>query len=70
VLGMPLGPAGDAYQAMIDAEPPELEDRWISVGNIATSWNPASHNAYWADRDFYKHAGGMIRKALAIADAL
>jgi hypothetical protein len=67
VLGMPLGPLGDAYAQMIADG--ELADRWISVGNFVTSWNPASHNAYWADRDFYKHAGGMIRQALAIAEA-
>ena len=38
-------------------------------GSIVTGWNPASHNAYWTDRDFYKQAGGMIRQALAIAEA-
>jgi hypothetical protein len=66
VLGMPLGPAGDGYAEMVANG--EIADRWISVGNIVTSWNPASHNAYWTDRDFYKQAGGMIRQALAIAD--
>lgn len=43
VLGMPLGPAGEKYARLIAAG--HLEDRWISVGNWATSWNPASHNA-------------------------
>jgi hypothetical protein len=67
VLGMPLGPAGDGYAEMVTNG--EIEDRWIKVGNIVTSWNPLSHNAYWTDRDFYKVAAGMIRGALAIADA-
>lgn len=67
VLGMPLGAAGDGYAEMVANG--EIADRWISVGNILTSWNPASHNAYWTDRDFYKQAAWMIRKALAIAEA-
>ncbi|KPQ13658.1 MAG: hypothetical protein HLUCCO18_17235 [Rhodobacteraceae bacterium HLUCCO18] len=67
VLGMPLGPAGDAYAEMVANG--EIADRWISVGSIVTGWNPASHNAYWTDRDFCKQAGGMIRQALAIAEA-
>jgi hypothetical protein len=67
VLGMPLGPAGDGYAEMVTNG--EIEDRWIKVGNIVTSLNPLSHNAYWTDRDFYKVAAGMIRGALAIADA-
>jgi hypothetical protein len=67
VLGMPLGPAGDSYAEMVANG--EIADRWISVGNIVNSWNPASHNAYWTDRDFYKQAAGMIRQALAIADS-
>jgi hypothetical protein len=26
--------------------------REISVGEVLTSWNPLSHNEYWADGDF------------------
>ncbi|MBF9050118.1 hypothetical protein GTA62_11880 [Roseobacter sp. HKCCD9010] len=64
VLGMPLGPAGPQYEAMINAG--ELRDAWINVGNLFTSWNPASHNEYWDHRNFYRPAAEMIRKALLI----
>ena len=64
VLGMPLGPAGPQYEAMINAG--ELRDAWINVGNLFTSWNPASHNEYWDHRNFYRPAAELIRKALLI----
>ena len=48
VIAYPLKGINDAYQAVIDG------DYEINVGSAATSWNPACHNGYWEDKDFYK----------------
>ena len=64
VLGMPLAASSSGYRALADSG--ELTDTWIDVGNIAEFWNPASHNAYWTDRHFYRPVAAMLRKALEI----
>lgn len=48
VLGYPLKPISDAYDATVDDDIP------IDVGNILVGWNPASHTGYWSDNDFTK----------------
>lgn len=45
VIGYPLRGLNNAYARMVTA------DRSVNVGNILTSWNPASHVEYWTDND-------------------
>lgn len=46
-----------------------IEDREINVGNLATSWNPASHSRYWTDDDFVTPVAAYLSKLIAAADA-
>ncbi|MCI5047171.1 MAG: hypothetical protein MRY59_06695 [Aquisalinus sp.] len=62
VLGYPLADIGPRYKAM--AERGELKDISIDAGNALTAWNPASHNAYWRDDDFYGPVAKLLRKLL------
>ena len=48
VIAYPLKGVSDAYNNAVS------EDHEINVGSAATSWNPACHNGYWEDKDFYK----------------
>ena len=52
VLGFPLHDVSPKYRAL--ATKNQLADVEINAGNILTSWNPLSHNAYWTDEDFYR----------------
>ncbi len=45
IIGYPLKAINDIYNARVTADKP------VNVGNILTSWNPASHVAYWTDND-------------------
>ena len=55
-LGWPLVPLYTKNMAQLDDAQRHtvalIEDRAINVGSAATSWNPASHSAYWTDDDF------------------
>lgn len=62
VLGYPLAPIGEHYKAMVDNG--ELEDIVINSGGFFTSWNPASHNAYWRDDEFYRPVAGYLKRLL------
>ena len=48
IIAYPLKGINEAYGDAIDG------DYEINVGSAATSWNPACHNGYWEDKDFYK----------------
>jgi hypothetical protein len=48
IIAYPLKGINDAYGEVISG------DFEINVGSAATSWNPACHNGYWEDKDFYK----------------
>ena len=43
VLGWPLGPLSEDYRLLVS-------DHRVTVGSLATAWNPLSHHAYWGDR--------------------
>lgn len=43
VLGWPLAQLGPDYAA--------VNDREVNAGSLISSWNPASHGAYWSDKD-------------------
>lgn len=55
ILGYPLKTLNGDYKINV------AEDREVNVGGIFTSWNPASHMAYWTDNDITK----PIAKSLA-----
>ncbi|WP_299693302.1 hypothetical protein [uncultured Tateyamaria sp.] len=59
VLGFPLKNIGPKYEALHDAK--GLRDVPVNAGGFLTSWNPASHNAYWKDEDVYKPVGRFIQ---------
>ena len=48
ILAYPLRGVNEAYHNLVN------EDHEINVGGATTSWNPACHNGYWEDKDFYK----------------
>ncbi|RLA02780.1 MAG: hypothetical protein DRQ47_06345 [Gammaproteobacteria bacterium] len=48
IIAYPLKGINDTYGEAING------DYEINVGSAATSWNPACHNGYWEDKDFYK----------------
>ena len=60
VLGYPLKFTGDGYADLAQAG--ALKDIRINAGNIFTSWNPASHNGYWKDDDFYRPVAKLVKK--------
>lgn len=62
MLGYPLADIGPRYKAM--AERGELKDISIDAGDVLTAWNPASHNAYWRDDDFYGPVAKLLPKLL------
>ncbi len=47
VLGYPVKPLCNAYETNDG-----VKDHAINAGGILSSWNPASHSAYWTDNDF------------------
>ncbi len=48
IIAYPMKGINDAYGEVING------DYEINVGGAASSWNPACHNGYWEDKDFYK----------------
>ena len=66
VLGYPLRPSGDGYQAMADRQ--ELRDVEINAGNFLASWNFMSHTSYWKDRDFVRPVAEIISDVLRAAE--
>ena len=48
IVGYPLRGINEQYKAMVDG------DFEINVGTATKSWNPACHDGYWEDKDFYK----------------
>ena len=62
VLGYPLRDIGPRYEQMV--RDGALKDIPIDSGGLFTSWNPASHNAYWRDDDLYKPIAKLIAKVL------
>jgi hypothetical protein len=69
VLGWPLRPLYEKDAA--DFSPGQqrtldhLEDHEISVGNLLTRWNPASHDYYWEDEEFARRVAGYFRSILS-----
>jgi hypothetical protein len=58
VLGWPLKPLSDEYSQLV-------EDIEIDSGDLSSSWNPLSHNHYWADSDFTKPLMQEIRNLIS-----
>lgn len=48
VIAYPLKGINEAWNQAVS------EEYEINVGSAATSWNPACHNEYWDDGDFFK----------------
>lgn len=63
VLGWPLRPLSPSYAAAV------AEDREVDVGGPLTSWNPASHGAYWRDADVVQPVAELLRDVVAAAGA-
>lgn len=60
-IAFPLQPLNHAYnQAVIDQQ--------VNVGGILDSWNPASHLAYWLDRDVVRPIGRAIAETWLVAN--
>ena len=62
ILGYPLKDIGPNYLALEQSG--ELKEKSINVGGVFTSWNPASHNSYWRDDDFYRPVSRFLKKFL------
>ncbi|MCI0745413.1 MAG: hypothetical protein L0Y58_08420 [Verrucomicrobia subdivision 3 bacterium] len=62
VLGYPVKPLCPEYLAN-----PRIEDRKINVGGWFSSWNPLSHNEYWADDDFIDPVARQLAALLRLA---
>jgi len=62
VLGYPLAPINDSYRALVTNG--DLEENEIDTGRWFSSWNPASHNEYWTDKDFYGPVAKIIKRVL------
>jgi hypothetical protein len=54
VLGYPLREISAAYAATV------REDVSIGVGSLLSSWNPASHTAYWTDAGFVDRVAAQV----------
>lgn len=61
-IAFPLREIGPAYTEMVDGG--QIDDIQINVGGLFTSWNPASHNRYWNDRDFYQPTAKFLEQFL------
>lgn len=62
VLGYPLREAAPRYGEMVQGG--EIQETPIMVGGLFSGWNPASHNKYWTDRNFYRPTAKFIKKFL------
>jgi len=73
VLGWPLRPLYERDVAKLNATQKEtvgrIRDHEINVGSLATSWNPASHSAYWTDNDFTKPVANYFATLVRALDA-
>lgn len=73
VLGWPLVPLYVRNVAQLDAAEQAtvalIEEYAINAGSAATSWNPASHSAYWTDDDFIGPVAGYFGGLLDALDA-
>lgn len=58
VLGWPLKPLGPGYDALVE------RDIAISSGTPLSAWTPASHTAYWSDRDCLDRMVDALRPLL------
>jgi hypothetical protein len=61
VLGWPLKPLSPEYDATV------TRDIAINAGGLLSAWNPASHLAYWTDRDVIRPTAQLIRNIQALA---
>jgi hypothetical protein len=70
VLGWPLRPLYSKDIETLAASQlstlGRIEDRQINVGNLLTSWNPFSHDAYWTDNDFTVPVSAYLKRVLAL----
>jgi len=57
VIGYPLRPLSRDYGAAVS------EDVAVSVGSLATGWNPASHTGYWNDDDVTRPIAAALARA-------
>ncbi|MDZ8054419.1 MAG: hypothetical protein RMX68_018935 [Aulosira sp. ZfuVER01] len=55
ILGWPLKPLSPSYDLAVE------KDIEIDSGNLWQSWNPQSHDGYWADEDFIAHLTQIIK---------
>lgn len=56
VLGWPLRQLGPTFKIVADHD--------INAGGMFTSWNPASHEAYWADKDVIRPLANKLLNLL------
>jgi hypothetical protein len=63
VLGYPLREISPAYADTVS------EDVVIQVGGLLSSWNPASHTAYWDDTDFIDRVAAQIADVAKAGEA-
>lgn len=54
IIAYPMKGLSDYYAEKVSAE---FE---VNVGSARTSWNPACHNGYWDDPDFYKPVAAYL----------
>ena len=62
ILGYPLADIGPKYRKLADDK--HLLDHSVNAGDILTSWNPLSHNAYWKDAEVYEPVARFLRNML------
>lgn len=67
VLGYPLRDIGPLYADLVRVK--ELRDVPVNAGGLLTSWNPASHNAYWGDPDVYEPVSRFLQNMMRGVDA-
>lgn len=60
VLGYPLRSLDPLYAQAVD------RDIAVNVGGLFTSWNPASHMAYWTDNDVTVPVAELLSQTLAL----
>lgn len=72
VLGWPVRPLYEQNAPDLTPEQREtvqrIEDHEIAVGGLGSSWNPASHGAYWDDDDFVAPVAAYLHRLLRTID--